>query len=65
MRRHYCIECNRRISKDEISLNKKLIDFESDSFYCLHCMAELFNCTTTDLQIKIEEFKEQGCTLFM
>ena len=29
------------------------------------CMAEYFGCEEQDLIIKIKEFKEQGCTLFL
>jgi hypothetical protein len=28
-------------------------------------MAEYFGCDEEDLKIKIREFKEQGCTLFL
>lgn len=49
----------------EIALSKKLIDIDTEDFYCLHCMAEYFGCDEEDLKIKISEFKEQGCTLFL
>lgn len=60
-----CCDCGKAVKKDEIALAKKLIDEETTDFYCLPCMAEYFGCDEDDLKIKIGEFKEQGCTLFL
>ena len=60
-----CCECNQKLSKDEIALTKKIIDADAREFRCLMCLAEHLGCDVEDLKIKIEEFKEQGCTLFM
>ncbi len=60
-----CTDCGKLINKDEIALSRKLIDLNTEEFYCLACMAENFGCTEDDLKIKIREFKEQGCTLFL
>ncbi len=60
-----CIDCGKALVKDEIALTRKLIDPDTEEFYCLDCMAVNFGCTTDDLKIKIQEFKEQGCTLFL
>lgn len=60
-----CCECDKVLSKDEIALNKKLIDKNIKECMCLDCMSEHFGCKVEDLQIKIDEFKEQGCTLFI
>ena len=60
-----CADCRKQITKDEIALSKKLIDPDTDEFYCLACMADNFGCTVADLEVKIQEFKEQGCTLFL
>lgn len=53
------------LKKDEVALSKKLIDVDTEEFYCLSCMAEYFGCEEEDLHIKIKEFKEQGCSLFL
>ena len=37
---------------------------ETRKFYCLNCLADYLGCTTEELLEKIEEFKEDGCTLF-
>ena len=60
-----CKFCNAPISKDCVALNKKLIGHNVKNFLCMTCMADEFDCTEDDLRDKIEEFKEQGCTLFM
>ena len=60
-----CSDCGKAITKDEKALSMKLIDPETEEFYCLSCMADNFGCTEEDLRIKIQEFKEQGCTLFL
>lgn len=60
-----CCGCGKLLSKDEVALNKKLIDKEVKEFMCLFCMSDQFGCEVEDLQVKIDEFKEQGCTLFL
>lgn len=60
-----CIVCGREgLDKDTVGLNKKLLSKNITEFYCLDCFAEYLDCTVEDLQDKIEEFKEEGCTLF-
>ena len=60
-----CYVCGKpHLSKNEIGLTKKLIDRRSQIFYCLPCLAEYLEVTTEELLAKIEEFKEEGCTLF-
>ncbi len=65
MKKIICIECGKTLSKDEIALNKKLISKEIEVFQCLKCMSMDMGCEEDDLKIKIEEFKEQGCSLFV
>ena len=60
-----CCECGVTLKKDEIALCKKLLGLETEDFYCITCFAEYLECEQTDLEIKIQEFKEQGCTLFL
>lgn len=65
MRKKICCDCARALKKDEIALSRKLIDEGTEEFYCISCMAEYVGCDEEDLMIKIKEFKEQGCTLFL
>ena len=60
-----CCECGKSLVKDEIALCKKLLGTDTEDFYCLSCLADYLECSKTDLKIKIQEFKEQGCTLFL
>lgn len=60
-----CIVCGKEnLDKDTIGLNRKLLSKNITEFYCLECFASYLECTVEDLQDKIEEFKEEGCTLF-
>ena len=60
-----CFECSKRLKKDEVALCRKLLDVDTEDFYCIDCLAEYLECDIEDLKIKIKEFKEQGCTLFL
>ena len=60
-----CVDCGRVLSKDEIALNKKLVSVDIEDFQCLECLSISIGCEVEDLQTKIDEFKEQGCTLFL
>ena len=60
-----CYVCGKEnLSKDEIGLTKKLINKMAVSFYCIDCLADYLEVTTEELLDKLEEFKEEGCTLF-
>ena len=65
MKKKTCSDCGKVLKKDEVALSKKLIDVDTDEFYCLPCMSVYFGCEEDDLIIKIKEFKEQGCSLFL
>lgn len=60
-----CCECGKALTKDEKALCKKLLGIDIEEFYCLDCFSEYLECSREDLEIKIEEFKELGCTLFL
>ncbi len=60
-----CYICGKKpLSKNEIGLVKKIIDKKSERFYCIPCMADILEVTEEELIDKIEEFKDEGCTLF-
>ncbi len=60
-----CKECKKTLTPNEIGLTKKLINRGSTEFYCIDCLAEMFKCDTALLEKKIEQFKKQGCVLFI
>jgi len=73
-----CRECGERLitnvndsgveisfsEKDTVGLNKKILNPNAISFYCVCCMSELLECEISDLYNKMQDFKESGCTLF-
>lgn len=60
-----CVACNKpNLDKDTIGINKKMLGSEIANFYCMDCLADYLGCSVEDLYDKIEEFKEEGCTLF-
>ena len=60
-----CINCSRNLKKDEIALNKKMLGKNTKQFLCLDCLSEYLNTDQEILLEKIEQFKEEGCTLFL
>lgn len=65
MKNYKCVSCgSEHLSKNTIGINKKLLGLNTDSFYCIECLANILSCTVEDLYDKIEEFKNEGCTLF-
>ncbi len=60
-----CLACRKApLDKDTIGINKKMLGTNVKSFYCMDCLADYLGCTIEDLLEKIEEFKDEGCTLF-
>ena len=60
-----CCECEKALKKDEKALSMKLLGTDTEEFYCLNCLSEYLECSIDDLRIKVQEFKEEGCTLFL
>ena len=61
-----CIMCGKKkLDKDTIGINKKILGMDIINFYCMDCLADYLECTVEELLEKIEEFKEEGCTIFM
>ena len=60
-----CITCGRPLEKDEVALTKKLINRGATQYLCFDCLANKFEVTREDLEKKIEEFRQMGCTLFL
>ena len=61
-----CVMCGKdRLNKDTIGINKKLLGEDIENLYCMDCLAVYLGCTVDELLDKIEEFKEEGCRLFV
>jgi len=65
MQNNSCFVCGEEgLTKDTIGLNKKLMGRTIEKYFCMDCLAEYLGIKVDELLDKIEEFKEQGCTLF-
>lgn len=61
-----CVICGKKdLDKDCVAINKKLLSEDITNYYCLDCLAEYLECTVDELLEKIEEFKTEGCKLFL
>ncbi len=59
-----CRICGAPVSADEIGLTRKLFGRAATEYLCLDCIAEHFKVPRENLLIKIEQYRENGCTLF-
>lgn len=61
-----CIACGKTdLDKDTIGINRKLLGEDVSTYYCMDCLADYLGCEVQDILDKIEEFKEEGCKLFL
>ncbi len=60
-----CMQCGRQLTYNDIGAHKKFINRGSKDFFCKSCLAEKLDITVEDIDRKIEQFKLQGCTLFV
>ncbi len=60
-----CYECKKKLDKDTIGLNKKLLGRQTKQFMCLGCLSRFLETSVEDLTEKISIFREQGCSLFL
>jgi hypothetical protein len=60
-----CFICKKqKLTRNEIGLNRKLIDKDVKKFHCLQCLADYLDISVEDLEERIQDFKDSGCTLF-
>ena len=60
-----CFSCSKNLIKDEIALSKKMLGKNTKQFLCIECLSKFLNTDKEILLEKIEQFKEEGCTLFL
>ncbi len=60
-----CESCGRPLGRDDMGLTRKLINRGATKYLCIDCLAQMFEVTRQDLEKKIEEFRQMGCTLFL
>ncbi|MGL6132097.1 MAG: phosphoadenosine phosphosulfate reductase family protein, partial [Fusobacteriaceae bacterium] len=56
--------CGKRLSKDMIGLNMKILGRNTGARMCLKCLAEFQETDVKSLKKQIAEFKADGCGLF-
>ena len=59
-----CAECGRPLVPDEIAATRKLVNRGAARFYCVSCLARIFDVREQDILDRIAWFRSQGCTLF-
>ena len=64
--KYECVACGKdNLDKYTVGINKKLLGIAIKNFYCMDCLAAYLECTVDELLEKIEEFKIEGCKLFI
>ena len=59
-----CMNCSKKLKKDDIALSMKYFGRQIEKFKCINCLAKSLNIKPKELKEKIKEFKQQGCALF-
>lgn len=60
-----CINCEEGLNKNEIALSKKMLGKKTKQFLCLDCLSVYLNVDKDFLEEKMEQFREEGCILFL
>lgn len=56
--------CGKRLSKDVIGLNMKLLGRSTEARMCLKCLSKFIETEVKNLKEDIDRFKNEGCNLF-
>ena len=60
-----CYICKCELKKDDIVLCKKLLGKNTKQFFCKEHLAEVLDVDEETLYEKLQQFKDEGCTLFL
>lgn len=60
-----CMQSGKKLTPNEIGAHKKFINRGSTTFLCRICLAGELDVPPELIDEKIEEYKRQGCTLFV
>lgn len=61
----FCYVCKCKMEKDDVALCKKLLGRKTRQFFCRTHLADFLETDVESLTLKVEQFKEEGCTLFL
>jgi biotin operon repressor len=59
-----CRECRKELDKDEKAIYYRLVNRDAKDFLCIPCLSNKFKCKIEDINKRIVELKNMGCTLF-
>lgn len=59
-----CMDCNKKLKKNDVALSMKYYGRQIDKFKCIKCLSRDLKVKPKVLKEKINEFKNQGCNLF-
>lgn len=60
----YCKECGRGLKRIDIAATMKFINRAATEYMCISCIAKHYQVTEDQINIMIEHFRRQGCSLF-
>ena len=60
-----CVKCGKNLTYNEIGAYRKFVNRGAKDFLCNECLAKRLGISPKRIDQKIEEFKLQGCTLFV
>ena len=65
MQEKKCMKCGGGFGSYDIALHKKMINRGATEYMCSACLADWLKIDEEMLLSKVEQFKKQGCTLFL
>lgn len=59
-----CRECKKTLEKDEKAIYYRLVNRGAKDFLFIPCLSKYFKCNKEDIEKRIIDLKNMGCTLF-
>lgn len=60
-----CKKCGRALTFDEKAVYLKMVNRQATEFLCKTCLSDYFEVDEILIDKKIEQFKNNGCMLFI
>ena len=60
-----CIQCKKELTYNDVGAYKKFVNRGAKQFLCKNCLAQELKISPKLIDEKIEQFKLQGCSLFV
>ena len=65
MQEKKCMKCGGPFGPYDTALHKKMVNRGAKEYMCSRCLADWLKIDEEMLLSKVEQFKKQGCTLFL